>query len=136
RTERVAGTSLAAAETVDIDAPARRGIDELRDALDRLLASTPMAADRGRPRLWVDRVFAAKGAGTVVTGTLAGGTVAVDDELVIEPGGARVRVRGLQNHQRTVSSVGPGHRVAANLTGVAHDAVERGHALVRARQWA
>jgi selenocysteine-specific elongation factor len=83
----------------------------------------------------VDRVFAAKGAGTVVTGTLAGGALAVDDELVVEPGGARVRVRGLQNHQRAVTSVGPGHRVAANLTGVAHDAVERGHALVRPRQW-
>ena len=134
--ERLGGTFLAGADVVDVDAPARRGVDELRDGLDRLLAATPTAADRDRPRLWVDRAFAAKGAGTVVTGTLAGGTVAVDDELVVEPGGARVRVRGLQNHQRAVSSVGPGHRVAANLTGVAHDAVERGHALVRARQWA
>jgi len=135
-TERVAGTFLTGAEVVAVDALARRGVDELRAALDRLLESTPTAADRDRPRLWVDRVFAAKGAGTVVTGTLAGGAVAVDDELVVEPRGTRVRVRGLQNHQRAVASVGPGHRVAANLTGVAHDAVERGFALVRPRQWA
>ncbi len=47
------------------------------------LATTPAAVDRGRPRLWVDRVFAAKGSGTVVTGTLAGGSLAVDDELVV-----------------------------------------------------
>ena len=53
----------------------------LRGALDRLLATTPHAVDRDRPRLWIDRSFAPKGAGTVVTGTLAGGTLSVGDEL-------------------------------------------------------
>src|SRR6266480_757272 len=49
------------------------GVGALRNALDRLLARTPSAADRDRPRLWIDRSFAARGSGTVVTGTLAGG---------------------------------------------------------------
>ena len=49
------------------------GLDDLRAALDELIATTPQAHDRARPRLWVDRVFAAKGSGTVVTGTLTGG---------------------------------------------------------------
>jgi selenocysteine-specific elongation factor len=134
--DHVAGTFLADADVVEVDAPTGRGVDELRTALDRLLAATPTAVDRGRPRLWIDRSFAAKGSGTVVTGTLAGGTLSVDDELTVEPGGVRVRVRALQNHQRAVASVGPGHRVAANVTGVAHGAVERGQALVRPGQWA
>ena len=133
--ERLAGTFLAGAEMVDVDAPTGRGVDDLRAALDRMLAGTPTAADRDRPRLWIDRTFAAKGSGTVITGTLAGGSIAVDDELVLEPGGAPVRVRGLQNHQRAVSEVGPGHRVAANITGVSRDDIARGHALVRPRQW-
>jgi selenocysteine-specific elongation factor len=136
--ERVAGTFLEAAEIIGVDAPTNVGLDDLRGALDRLLAHTPTAVDQGRPRLWVDRSFAAKGSGTVVTGTLAGGTLHVDDELLLLEGGkgARVRVRALQSHQRAFAEVGPGHRLAVNLTGVSHDQVVRGHALVRPGQWA
>jgi selenocysteine-specific elongation factor len=134
--ERVHGSFLEGAEVVAVDAPAARGLADLRAALDRLLAATPTAVDRGRPRLWIARAFAARGSGTVVTGTLAGGALAVGDEVAIAPGGARARIRGLQNHQQARHSVGPGHRVAVNLVGVAHDEVGRGQALVRAGQWA
>ncbi|HSS09004.1 MAG TPA: selenocysteine-specific translation elongation factor [Acidimicrobiales bacterium] len=136
--ERVAGTFLEAAEIIGVDAPTNVGLDDLRAALDRLLANTPTAVDQGRPRLWVDRSFAAKGSGTVVTGTLAGGKLHVDDELLLLEGGkgARVRVRALQSHQRAFAEVGPGHRLAVNLTGISHDEVMRGHALVRPGQWA
>ena len=135
--ERVAGTFLEGAEIIAVDAPTGEGLDELRTALDRLLASTPTATDRDRPRLWVDRSFAARGSGTVVTGTLAGGAFHVDDELVIMDGkrAVRVRVRALQSHQRTFQEVGPGHRLAVNVTGISHDQVQRGHALVRPGQW-
>ncbi|MDQ1395935.1 MAG: selenocysteine-specific elongation factor [Acidimicrobiaceae bacterium] len=134
--DHLAGTFLAEAEVIDVDAPSGRGVDDLTAALDRMLATTPTAADRGRPRLWVDRSFAAKGSGTVVTGTLAGGRFGVEDELVLSPGNIRVRVRALQSHQRAWPEVGPGHRVAVNLTGVSHHDVVRGHALVRPGQWA
>ncbi|HLY81661.1 MAG TPA: SelB C-terminal domain-containing protein, partial [Acidimicrobiales bacterium] len=136
--DRVAGTFLEGAEVVYVDAPTGAGVDDLRLALDRLLAGTPTAADHDRPRLWVDRSFAAKGSGTVVTGTLAGGTLRVDDELLLMDGekGSRVRVRALQSHQRPHQEVGPGHRLAVNLTGVSHVEALRGHALVRPNQWA
>ncbi|MBW3557735.1 MAG: selenocysteine-specific translation elongation factor [Actinobacteria bacterium] len=134
--ERVEGTFLADAPVVDVDAPTGEGMDELRAALDHLLASTPPAPDAGRPRLWVDRSFAARGSGTVVTGTLAGGSIAVDDELALFPAGDRVRVRGLQSHQSTLRVADPGRRLAVNLTGVSHDAVRRGDVVVRADQWA
>ena len=133
--DEVSGTFLEGAEVVDVDVPAGIGVQDLRAALDRLLASTPASVDRGRPRLWVDRVFAAKGSGTVVTGTLAGGVLAVDDELVALPAGRRVRVRGLQSLQRQQERVVPGSRVAVNLSGVSHDELARGHALVKAGQW-
>ncbi len=61
--DHVAGTFLAGAEVVAVDALAGLGVDDLRAALDRLLAATPTAADRGRPRLWVDRSFSARGRG-------------------------------------------------------------------------
>jgi selenocysteine-specific elongation factor len=133
--DEVQGTFLEGAEVVEVDAPAGRGVPELRAALDRLLAGTPASADLGRPRLWVDRVFAAKGSGTVVTGTLAGGSLAVDDDLVALPAGQKVRVRGLQSLQRRRERVEPGSRVAVNLSGVSHDELGRGHALVVAGQW-
>ena len=133
--DRVTGTFLEHAELVDVDAPAGVGLDALRAALDRLLAGTPFATDSDRPRLWVDRVFAAKGSGTVVTGTLTGGAIAVDDELVVLPSNLRGRVRALQSLKRAHERIGPGHRVAVNLSGVSHDRLARGDALVRSRQW-
>ncbi|HZT66670.1 MAG TPA: selenocysteine-specific translation elongation factor [Acidimicrobiales bacterium] len=136
--DHLAGTFLEDADVVGVDAVAGRGVGELVAALDRLVGSTPTSADRGRPRLWVDRAFAARGAGTVVTGTLAGGQLAVDDEveLVPAPGRSPLRVRALQSHGRPRDRVGPGHRVAVNVAGVSHDRVGRGQALVRPGQWA
>jgi selenocysteine-specific elongation factor len=133
--ERLEGTFLEGVPIVDVDAPAGIGIDELRSALDDLLAVTPTSTDRGRPRLWVDRSFAAKGSGTVVTGTLTGGSLTVDDELELHPRGDRVRVRALQNHHEARTDLPPGSRCAVNLVGVAHDEVVRGDVLVRRGQW-
>ncbi|MGH9056755.1 MAG: selenocysteine-specific translation elongation factor [Acidimicrobiales bacterium] len=133
--ERTAGTFLAGAEVVPLDVPAGIGLEDLASALRRLVGSAPAAADRGRPRVWVDRSFAIRGAGTVVTGTLTGGTLAVGDELALEPGGRRVRVRGLESHHEALERAGPGRRLALNLAGISHDRVRRGQALVRSGQW-
>jgi len=133
--ERVAGTFLEGAPVVDTDAPTGVGLDNLRAALDDLLAATPTAADHGRPRLWIDRAFSARGAGTVVTGTLTGGRLHTDDELAVHPAGSPVRVRSLQNHHAERDELPPGSRCAVNLVGVAHDEVVRGHVLVRSDQW-
>jgi selenocysteine-specific elongation factor len=133
--DHVAGTFLDGAEIVAVDPPTGVGMGAMRTALDRLLASTPHAVDRGRPRLWVDRSFAARGAGTVVTGTLTGGPIAVDDELVLLPSARTARVRAIQSLHERVDGIGPGNRVALNLAGVAHGDVGRGDAVVRAGQW-
>lgn len=133
--EHLEGTFLATADTVPVDVPAGIGIDELRGALDRVLAATPPTPDRGWPRLWIDRSFAIHGAGTVVTGTLGGGALAVGDSVIIAPGGHQARIRGLQSHYQSLSRSEPGRRLAVNLTGPAHQQVSRGQALVRDGQW-
>ena len=133
--EHVEGTFLAHAPVVATDAIDGTGLDELRGALDDLCAATPTAADRNRPRLWIDRSFAATGAGRIVTGTLAGGSVAAGDELATAPGGRAARVRAIQTQGAAVERIGPGHRVALNLTGVDADDLGRGIALVRRDQW-
>ena len=133
--EAVEGTFLAGAPVVGVDAPTGRGLDDLRGALDELLAVTPTAVDHGRPRLWIDRSFAPAGAGTVVTGTLAGGPVSVDDELLLAPVATTVRVRAIQRLHEQVQHLEPGNRTALNLVGVSHGSVTRGDVLVRAGQW-
>jgi selenocysteine-specific elongation factor len=133
--DHVAGTFLEGAEVVEVDVPAAIGVEELRLALDRLTAATPTALDRGRPRLWVDRSFAAKGSGTVVTGTLAGGRLATDDDVLLLPQQRSVRVRALQSHHAARPEVEPGNRVAVNLVGVGHGEVSRGDVVVRPGQW-
>ncbi|MEY2422756.1 MAG: selenocysteine-specific elongation factor [Acidimicrobiaceae bacterium] len=135
--DHVAGTFLDGAEIVGVDAPTGVGLGGLRLALDRLLTDTPTAADHERPRLWVDRSFAAPGAGTVVTGTLTGGSISTGDELIVanDAGDHSVRVRGLQSLGQSHDVLGPGNRTAVNLVGVHHHAVARGDALVRPGQW-
>lgn len=134
--ERVAGTFLHEAPMIAVDPVAGIGLDDLRAALDALLATTPTAVDLSRPRLWVDRSFAARGAGTVVTGTLVGGSLAVDDQVVVMPGAQPCRIRSLQTNGISLSSAGPGRRLAVNVVGIDHDEVGRGDALVRPGQWA
>ena len=133
--EHVAGTFLADAPIVATDAVTGTGIDALIGALDRLLAVTPTAADRARPRLWVDRAFAIRGSGTVVTGTLTGGRLAAGDTVAVLPAGRSVRVRALQSLHRQCDRIGPGNRVAVNIVGAGHRDVARGDAVVRAEQW-
>jgi selenocysteine-specific elongation factor len=133
--DHVAGSFLADAPVVPVAATIGRGLDALRSALDELVATTPGAADRNRPRLWVDRSFAVKGSGTVVTGTLTGGALHVDDTVLLEPGGRAARVRGIQTLGRTTDRIGPGNRVALNLSGVGHDEVGRGDAVVTPGRW-
>ena len=131
--DRLAGTFLADAPIVGVSAITGAGLDDLRDALVALVAATPSSTDRARPRLWVDRVFAAKGSGTVVTGTLTGGGVAVDQQL--HTAGRPVRVRSIQSHGERHDQIGPGNRVALNLVGVDHTELQRGDAVVVPSQW-
>jgi selenocysteine-specific elongation factor len=133
--DRVAGTFLDGAPVVPVAAPTGNGIDELRAALDELVATTPAASDRRRPRLWIDRVFAAKGSGTVVTGTLTAGSLAHDDAVLIEPDSKTARVRSIQSLGVTLDAIGPGNRVALNLGGVGHDELRRGDAVVTPGRW-
>ncbi len=131
--DHVAGTTFEGLEIVTCDARARVGLDTVRAALDRALAAAPSARDDGRARLWIDRVFVAKGAGTVVTGTLTGGSIAIDDELAA--GKHRVRVRGIESHGTAGGTGEVGARVALNVVGVDHQELHRGDAVVRADQW-
>jgi selenocysteine-specific elongation factor len=132
---RLAGTALADAPIVACSSVTGTGLEELRGALDGMVAGAPPPEDRARPRIAIDRSFTIRGAGTVVTGTLTGGTLAVGQEVRLYPDGGLARVRSLQTHRRPVDVARPVSRVAANLAGVPKTDVERGDVLGLPGQW-
>jgi selenocysteine-specific elongation factor len=127
--ELVAGSFLEGAPIVPVSARTGDGLDVLRRTIAALAREVPTRNDRGAARLPVDRAFTMKGFGTVVTGTLVHGTIAVDDELALLPDERRVKVRGLHMHGGARPRVSAGKRVAVNLAGVDVADVPRGSVL-------
>ena len=128
----VRGTVLEDSPIVRTSVLTGHGLDELRRGLESIAGRAEQVAleAEGAPfRMAIDRTFTVAGHGTVVTGSIASGLARVGHELVIEPGGIAVRVRGLQNHDAAVEEVGRGQRAAINLAGVHHDAIRRGQEL-------
>lgn len=125
----VAGTFLEGAPVVPVSSVSKAGIKELAEEIIKLAKDTESRNEWGPVRLSIDRVFTMKGAGTVVTGTLVSGTLAVDQELTVLPEGRAVRVRQLQVHGFKRREAGAGQRVAVNLAGVELDEVARGDTL-------
>ena len=133
--DHVEGTFLEGVPTVPVSSTSETGLDAMRWELDALIARSTVAVDRKRPRLWLDRVFAAKGSGTIGTGTLVGGSLQTDQLVTIEPGGHSARVRAIQTAGNTVEQIGAGNRVAVNLAGVDHTDVKRGDAVIEPGRW-
>jgi selenocysteine-specific elongation factor len=126
--ERLAATSMGEVPGVAVSAATGAGVPDVVAGLESLLAGLP-APDRAAPvRLWIDRAFPVKGAGTVVTGTLAAGRVAAGDRLQL--GGREVGVRGVQSLGQPVERAEATARVALNLRGIAVEELSRGDALL------
>jgi selenocysteine-specific elongation factor len=124
--EQVEGTCMENASIVSVSARTGEGLDTLVAELGKCLRDVPERADRGRPRLPIDRVFTISGFGTVVTGTLMDGTLRVGQEVEIVPSGETARIRGLQTHKTKLTEAVPGSRVAINLSGVSKDEIATG----------
>lgn len=124
-------TVLENAPLLRLSAKTGQGLDEFLTALETLLKGKPEKLDLNRPRLPIDRVFSIAGFGTVVTGTLADGSLQLGDELVILPSGKTGRVRGLQTHKKKEEIAKPGSRTAVNISGVAVDDIQRGETLAK-----
>ncbi|MBI5418837.1 MAG: selenocysteine-specific translation elongation factor [Deltaproteobacteria bacterium] len=127
----VRGTFLEGAPIVRVSAASGEGLPALTAALDRIAADVAGKDPSVFFRLPVDRSFTMKGFGTVVTGTLVGGTVRVGEEVEILPRGIVARVRGLQVHGGQAETSVAGTRTAVNLQGVEKESVPRGSVLCR-----
>jgi selenocysteine-specific elongation factor len=127
--ELVGGSFLADAPIIAASARTGAGLDEVRACLRDLGARAGSRSPAGPSRLPIDRVFSVKGFGTVVTGTLVSGRLAVDDAVQVVPGDRRVSVRGIQVHGSAHPAAVAGQRVAVNLGGVEVADLVRGQTL-------
>jgi selenocysteine-specific elongation factor len=128
--EFVAGSFLEGAPIVAASATTGQGLDELRARLAEVAATVPDRDPTAWFRLPIDRAFSVHGFGTVVTGTLVSGSVAAEEEVELQPGGRRLRVRGVEVHGSAAGRAVAGQRTALNLAGIEPDGVARGMMLV------
>ncbi|MCF7746804.1 selenocysteine-specific translation elongation factor [Sulfitobacter sp. M39] len=124
--DALAAQGIKGAELVPCSATTAGGVDHLRQVLARRFTALPARAAPRGAFLPVDRAFTLAGRGTVVTGTLLGGALAVGEALTVQPSGAATVVRGLQSRGAARETVAAGERVAVNLRGIALEDIARG----------
>ncbi len=128
---KFAGTFLAEAPLIRMVASQGVGIPELKAEIAKLLRSIAARQDKDRPRLFIDRVFTLTGKGTVVTGTLTGGSFKKGEKVDVLPLRKALRIRSLQTHKKEVEAGAPGSRLALNLADAEKEELARGNVLVR-----
>jgi selenocysteine-specific elongation factor len=133
--EYLRGSFLESAPIVPVSARTRAGLAECKQALHEVAIKISGKDTARHFRLPIDRAFAIKGFGTVVTGTLVSGGVSAEDEVELFPQGKRLRVRGVQSGGKSVERALAGQRTAVNLAGIEHTAVQRGMVLAAPRKF-
>lgn len=133
--ELVRDSFLEGAPVVVVSAATGEGLDGLGDELVRVAARVGDRDTQGIPRLPVDRSFTLHGFGTVATGTLVEGRLRAGEEVEVQPGGRRLRIRGLQVHGEAVEEATAGSRTAVNLAGIEASELHRGMTLTAPGRW-
>ena len=124
--EALGGTFLEKAPIIPCSNVTREGLEDLKHALVAAMKSLPPRSVDGPSRLPINRLFTMRGAGTIVTGTVAGGEFKEGDSVVVLPGEARARVRSIEVHGEKRGVTWAGERAAFNLAGIDRDVLERG----------
>ncbi len=132
--EKLKNTALFNAPIVKVSTVKNIGIDQIKLAIQDLIPQMKPKKDIGKPRLFIDRAFNIKGSGTVVTGTLIGGTLHRGMAVTIFPSYKKTRLRSLQTYKEKVEKAFPGSRVALNLVGMEKNELHRGDIVFGTKQ--
>lgn len=132
--DRLKNTAFFNAPLIKVSTVKNIGIDGIKSAIQDLIPRMKPKRDIGKPRLSIDRVFNIKGSGTVVTGTLVGGTLHQGMEVTIFPSYKKSRLRSLQAYKEKVEKAFPGSRVALNLVGMEKNELRRGDIVFGTKQ--
>ena len=124
--EHLSGTPFAESPIVPTSVRSGMGIEKLVNTLTVQLARTESQRDISKPRLFIDRVFTLRGVGTVVTGTITGGSLRRGQQIVVYPSNLETRIRSVQSHGHELEVAQPGMRTAINLPDLRVDQIKRG----------
>lgn len=119
-------TFLDGCEIIKASAKTGEGLDQIKKHLDKLAVSLEARPSFKTFRMYIDRIFSVQGFGTVVTGSVIGGSVKKDDHLFLLPTGKELRVRRMERHGQEVDEINAGNRVSMNLVGLNKDDFKRG----------
>jgi selenocysteine-specific elongation factor len=129
----IKGASLEGSPVIPVSSATGSGIDVLKTLIAKEARNIPARPEAGFFRLTIDRSFSIKGFGTVVTGTVASGSVKKNDDVIIiskkQCIPKKVKIRGMQSHFNEVTAITAGQRAAVNLSGISHAEIERGDVL-------
>jgi selenocysteine-specific elongation factor len=120
------GSFLEDAPLLTVSSTTGEGIEDVREALDQLVAASDFSEATGPFRMPVDRVFSMKGFGTVITGTAVSGRIKTGEDLMFYPSRITGKIRGIQVHGGDTGEAEAGHRTAINLQGLEKEAINRG----------
>src|SRR5262245_6336446 len=124
--EHLTDTPFGDSPIIPTSARTGTGIEKLVDTLATQLARTEPQRDIRKPRLFIDRVFTLRGIGTVVTGTLTGGSLHQGQQIVVYPTNVETRIRSIQSTRHELVLARPGIRTAINLPDLSVDQIKRG----------
>jgi selenocysteine-specific elongation factor len=127
--EFCAGSFLEDAPVIPVSSISGEGIAQVVETLDEFVRKHQFNEVFGPFRLPIDRVFAMKGFGAVITGTSVSGRTGIGDEVQFYPAEQTAKIRGIQVHSESVDEVEAGHRTAINLQGVDTVSIYRGMVL-------
>jgi len=122
----VQGSFLDGVPIVAVSSQTEAGLKELQSELEKLASSSVPRNASGFARLPIDRSFAIRGFGTVVTGTLLSGQLNSGDSVELYPARRTLRIRGIQVHSKSVPTAFAGQRAAVNLVGIEAGEIRRG----------
>ncbi|MGE0089892.1 MAG: selenocysteine-specific translation elongation factor [Bacteroidales bacterium] len=120
-------TSLKDAPIIGVSAITEAGKDDLIKSIEKIITEVDEKENSSLFRMYIDRIFSIKGFGSVVTGSVLGGSIQTKDEVFLLPGNnEKLRIRSLERHGKPVESVVAGDRAAINLIGLNNEDFERG----------
>jgi selenocysteine-specific elongation factor len=127
--EKLTGTRYEGADIIRVSSKTGEGVKELKDLILQNLRKLNRASNAQKPYMFVDRVFASKGHGTIITGTLKNGVFRENDTVTLLPGGKELRIKAIESHGSALHEGVPSQRTALNLPGVSVEEIRRGHIL-------
>ena len=127
--EFIKDTFLKDAAIFKVSSKTGKGISELKDFLSQFNRVETNKCEEGIFRMFIDRIFSISGFGTVVTGSVIGGSLKAEDKVFLLPGNKELRVRRLERHGKEVNTVYAGDRAAINITGLKKEEFTRGMVL-------